>query len=617
MKQFRILTLLVLLMTAVTGAWAQTGMINGLFSVSPTKRVYFSKGNLQYDGKNWKFAASQWEVLGANGTGANGTATNYPMDLFTWGNIDSPTYNGNTYYTENADLSGITDWGSRMGSGWYTLSKDEWLYLFGMESSNTDKSGHARYRKYFRATVNGLPGIVLLPDDLSGISDIPAESNRGTASNFAKTYTTDAWSAMESAGCVFLPTAGFRKTDASVSHVGWSGFYWESTAYDAGKAYTVGFDNTFVDPAGNFDRTFGFAVRLVIDESYLTLADGTKDAGKWTATVGTSTNAKALPVGGLSKGDAVTLQYTGRLKVKGVKATSGTAPAGKTVDLSTLTADYEAQNGDVLTGTLGANVKISIAAGATVTLDGVNISNGQIACSGNANIILMGANTVTAASEKAAIKIGGPGTTLTITGSGSLTAQGGLEAAGIGTDRNENGELSFGNIVINGGTVTATGGKEGAGIGTGLAQGQFYTTSITCGDITINGGTVTAIGGLYGAGIGTGPTMSDGGSASITCGDITINGGTVTATGGDYGPGIGTGVFLKYGSESASNRCGNITIGAGVTSVTATKGGSYSPNSIGKGYAYGGTQNYGTITIGGTVYATGVTASPFTYTPSN
>ena len=107
--------------------------------------------------------------------------------------------------------------------------------------------------------------------------------------------------------------------------------------------------------------------------------------------------------------------------------------------------------------------------------------------------------------------------------------------------------------------------------------------------------------------------MSDGGSASITCGDITINGGTVTATGGDYGPGIGTGVFLKYGSESASNRCGNITIGAGVISVTATKG-SGSPNSIGKGYAYGGTQNYGTITIGGNVGA--ITTSPYTYDPA-
>ena len=374
-QKTRLLTLLVLLAAVVTGAWAQTGMINGLFSVSATKRVYFSKGNLQYDGTNWKFAENQWEVLGANGTGATGTATNYPMDFFTWGNIDSPTYNGTTYYTENADLSGITDWGSRMGSGWYTLSKDEWLYLFGMESSNTDKSGHARYRKYFRATVNGVKGIVLLPDDLSGISDIPAESNRGTASNFAKTYTTDAWSAMESAGCVFLPTAGFRKTDASVSHVGWSGFYWESTAYDAGKAYTVGFDNTFVDPAGNFDRTFGFAVRLVIDQYYLTLADGTQDADKWTASTD-GTNFGALPIGGL-KGDGsetVTLQYNGRLKVKGVKATSDEKPAAPSVTevttFSELQTALSAGKDVKLMNDIVCTAEIEITSDVALTIDG-------------------------------------------------------------------------------------------------------------------------------------------------------------------------------------------------------------------------------------------------------
>ncbi len=239
--------------------------INGKFSVSSTKKVFFSKGNLQYDGTNWKFAASQWEVLGANGTGANGAANSYPMDLFTWGNIDSPTYNGTTYYTEDADLSGITDWGSRMGSGWYTLSKDECLYLFGMESNNTDKRGHARYCKYFRAKVNGVSGIVVLPDDLSGISDIPAESSRGTASTFnGKTYTTDAWSAMESAGCVFLPAAGFRNGN-SVMNVGSSGFYWPSTANGSGSAFTVGFDKDNVFPANNFNRNIGFSVRLVCE----------------------------------------------------------------------------------------------------------------------------------------------------------------------------------------------------------------------------------------------------------------------------------------------------------------------------------------------------------------
>ena len=204
---------------------------------------------------------------------------------------------------------------------------------------------------------------------------------------------------------------------------------------------------------------------------------------------------------------------------------------------------------------------VTILGDKTVVLSGVNISSGSITCSGNVTMILLGSNSVTTATgSNAAIKIGGSGTTLTITGSGSLTAK--SRGAGIGTDINGTG----GNIVINGGTVTATGGAQnGAGIGTGRAQ----SGSSTCGDITINGGRVTATGGVGAAGIGTG---------------LTING-------------------------SAS--CGAITIGTGVISVTATKG--RDSNSIGKGAADGGTQTCGTITIGGTVYADGVTTSPFTY----
>ena len=223
---------------------------------------------------------------------------------------------------------------------------------------------------------------------------------------------------------------------------------------------------------------------------------------------------------------------------------------------------------------------VTIPDGKTVVLSGVTISGGSIICSGNANIILLGSNSVTAESKKAAIKIGGSGTTLTITGSGSLTAQGGSGGglnggAGIGMDYTDNGTLSGGNIVINGGTVNATGGICGAGIGTGRAEGEYDSASITCGDITINGGTVTATGGIGAAGIGTG---------------------------------------LSIG-EKASNECGAITIGTGVISVTATKGDG-SPNSIGKGDANnGGTQTCGTITIGGdaTTYAAGVTTSPFIY----
>jgi hypothetical protein len=232
----------------------------------------------------------------------------------------------------------------------------------------------------------------------------------------------------------------------------------------------------------------------------------------------------------------------------------------------------------------------TIPAGKTVVLSGVTISSGSIICSGNANIILMGSNSVTAAANTAAIEIGGSGTTLTITGSGSLTVNGGSYAAAIGTGYANNASVAGGNIEINGGTITATGGQSSAAIGTGYA---YQNGSNECGAITINGGTVTAYGGY--AGIGTGGANQ---SSSNECGDITINGGTVTATGGQRSAAIGTG----YANNSGSNKCGTITISTGVTSVTATMG-NRSPNSIGKGFAVnGGTQTCGTITIGGTIY---------------
>lgn len=242
-----------------------------------------------------------------------------------------------------------------------------------------------------------------------------------------------------------------------------------------------------------------------------------------------------------------------------------------------------------------ATSSVPIPDGKTVVLSGVTISDGSIICSGNANIILLGSNSVTAASKKAAIQIGeDKSTTLTITGSGSLTVNGGSQAAAIGTGCAYNASVVGGNIEINGGTINATGGSNAAAIGTGYAYNNGSSSSNTCGTITINGGSVTAAGGNAAAGIGTGSALNSGSSVSNECGAITINGGTVTATGKSNGAGIGTG----HANNGGINKCGAIIISTGVTSVTATKGNS-SPNIIGKGNAaVGGTQNCGTITFG-------------------
>ncbi len=240
------------------------GAISGKFSVSATKQVYFSKGNLRYASGTWSFFDNQYDYYTSYSADA--------WDKFGW-STSATTYGMNTSESGNTYSGDFVDWGSNsdlqtaLGTGWFTLSKDEWLYLFGMEVNNTDKSGHARYRKYFRAQVNGVSGIVVLPDDISGISDIPLESSRGTASAFnGKTYTTVAWSAMESAGCVFLPAAGSRNgTKMYVSTA--AGYCWSSSpsASYPTEAYNVDFSSNFVRPATNLNRMNGLSVRLVRD----------------------------------------------------------------------------------------------------------------------------------------------------------------------------------------------------------------------------------------------------------------------------------------------------------------------------------------------------------------
>lgn len=257
-------------------------------------------------------------------------------------------------------------------------------------------------------------------------------------------------------------------------------------------------------------------------------------------------------------------------------------------NLSTVTTSVTAQDGTTITGTLANNVKISIAAGATVTLDGASInannaftsgSYAGLTCNGSATIVLKGANFVHAIAKNY------PGIyipadyTLTIqehADGGSLEATANLstaitnsKAAGIGTGSSTG---NGGDILIEGGTIYAQSVGSCAAIGAGDYK--------SCGTITITGGNVTVVGSSA-AGIGAG----DG--AGANCGDITISGGTVHATGGKAGIGAG-----RFGD------CGNITISGG--NVTAV-GGTYAGGAgIGAG-----TGNCGNILIsGGVVHAT-------------
>ena len=234
---------------------------------------------------------------------------------------------------------------------------------------------------------------------------------------------------------------------------------------------------------------------------------------------------------------------------------------------------------------------------ASVTLSGVNIDvsgKGKAAVSttgeGNVSIELDGDSTLKSGEKHAGLEKNNGGR-LTIADqdkNGKLTAEGGLNGAGIGGGDEGNGN----NIAISGGEVTAIGGVFGAGIGGG-AGGNGN-------NITISGGEVTAIGGDSGAGIGGGCN----GNGS----DITISGGEVTAIGdgdgGDGGAGIGGGyngngsdITISGGEIKAIGGRGSAGIGGGLNGVDYNNGnGSDITISGGEVTAIGGDEGAG---IGG------------------
>lgn len=236
---------------------------------------------------------------------------------------------------------------------------------------------------------------------------------------------------------------------------------------------------------------------------------------------------------------------------------------GATIDLATLTGEYTAQNGDVLTGT--SNYVIRVAADATITLNNAILNKGLF-CNGDAVLVLAETNTISSPGEyNPAVNVA-VNYTLTIQGDGSLTANGSSwQGAAIGAGK----YVTCGNIIINNGTITTT---SAHGPGIGAAYGA------TCGNITINGGTITVQQPSDNTAAGIG------GSNASSCGNITINGGAISAIGTYYGPGIGGAcgdITINGGTIDASDGyygigrgdmsvCGNLTIGSGITRVTAS-----------------------------------------------
>lgn len=250
------------------------GTLPGVFSISAANRIAFSRGNLQYKSSTgtWRFALHQEDMVGTANANISETDTGW-IDLFGYG---TSGYNGKNPYTSSAyysqyPSSTITatpyDWGvynTIEGGGdtagvWRTLTQNEWNYIL-----NT-REGASSLRA--RATVNGIPGLLLLPDGWTPIAGITILPNATTFN--VNSYNSAQWSQMQDGGAVFLPAAGWRQ-GVTVNGASTVGSYWTSTIWpnNNGDAYILSFGSNSITTSSD-DITYGNAVRLARDLTVL------------------------------------------------------------------------------------------------------------------------------------------------------------------------------------------------------------------------------------------------------------------------------------------------------------------------------------------------------------
>ena len=268
------------------------GILQGKFSVSGTKKVSFSQGNLQYIGTSsspyWKFSDNQWDRIK---TGQNNSNSACDRDLFGWGTSGynhgaicyapwSTSTTNTDYYADGIktynlyDGDGKADWGynaiinggNAENCGWYTLTQPEWDYLLNTRSTT---SGIRWANATIQVSTTIVPnqsysvetiyGLILLPDDWDeSYYSLKSPNVIGGTNN---TINSTTWiNELQVHGAVFLPRNGYRRGFTVYGDS--NGYYWSSSCINAQSAYGLGFSSNSFGAASTHGRCEGLSVRL-------------------------------------------------------------------------------------------------------------------------------------------------------------------------------------------------------------------------------------------------------------------------------------------------------------------------------------------------------------------
>lgn len=242
----------------------------GIFSISETKKVTFSKGNLQYQASTntWRFAENQWDWMYISNENIDPEYNGW-IDMFGWGTGNNPT----NISQNNDDYSSFIDWGNnKIGNDipntWRTLTKAEWDYLIQWRTNADILIGIAN--------LNGVDGIIILPDNWECPNEINFKSGFSeeyiSSHALYQSFTQKDWTRMEELGAVFLPNTGGRYQGYFFDEVynepfieaGYIGLYWSSTMANHDEAFCCFFEMRGTNTHSR-DRYHGHCVRLVKD----------------------------------------------------------------------------------------------------------------------------------------------------------------------------------------------------------------------------------------------------------------------------------------------------------------------------------------------------------------
>ena len=283
-----------------------------------SKKVYFSRGNLQYlpSSNTWQFAEHQFDVIdktmGEHQTSIYVEGGSNWIDLFGWGtanqnktSIDSyyiyyhpwdteivnelnvthnqygygPSYGWDNPNWESLSVANGTDWGvnpisngGNAGGQWRSLNADELKQLM-------DKRANAYGLWGMGKIGNCLPGLIILPDNWTlpeGLSFIPASANtHHTLGYETNRYSYLQWARMEENGAIFLPAAG-KRIGTQIENVYVEGKYWTSSIHSYNNPNLNRYEARELDFSGTggagwgdeikSSKYAGLSVRLVQDK---------------------------------------------------------------------------------------------------------------------------------------------------------------------------------------------------------------------------------------------------------------------------------------------------------------------------------------------------------------